>query len=236
VLTFETETDVVAVGFFAARQPDGPNVRTWEVAGSAHVDAYVVLVGPTDQGRSAVDTTHLPPVHTTFDPIVACELPINAGPQHYVLSAALRRLATWVRSGRSPAPAPPLSVRPGFVPSLERDPLGNAVGGIRTPQVDVPIAALSGTGQPAGSACSRFGSTIAFDAATLASLYPSHRAYVGAVNRATKRAIGRGALLAVDAKAIRRAAASSDVGRAPVSRGRSERGRADPDLRWPWSP
>ena len=213
VLTFQTETDVVAIGFFAARQPDGPNIRTWEVAGSAHVDTYMSVVGPKDQGPSASDTTHLPPVQSIFGGTVACDLPINSGPQHYVLSAALRRLARWVRSGRSPASPPPLSVRPGLPPIIERDPLGNAVGGIRTPQVDVPIAALSGIGQPAGSACSRFGTTIAFDAATIASLYPDHRSYVSAVNRAAKRAVRRGVLLAIDAKAIRRAATSSSIGR-----------------------
>ena len=63
----------------------------------------------------------------------------------------------------SPAPAPPRSVQPGAPPSLERDALGNARGGIRTPQVDVPIAVLSGVGQPPGSPCSRFGTTLAFE-------------------------------------------------------------------------
>jgi Alpha/beta hydrolase domain len=213
VLTFETETDVVDVGFFAARQPDGANIRTWEVAGTAHADTYMMLVGPTDQGTGALDTTHLPPVRSIFGGTVPCDLPINAGPQHYVLSAALRQLARWVRSGRAPAPAPPLSVQPGFPPSIDRDPLGNALGGIRTPQVDVPIAVLSGIGQPAGSACGRFGTTIAFDAARLASLYPNHRSYVRGVNRATKRAIRRGFLLTIDARAIRRAAAASNIGR-----------------------
>jgi hypothetical protein len=213
VLTFQTETDVSAVGFLAARQPDGPNIRTWEVAGTAHADTYMMLVGPSDQGRSALDTTHLPPVQSILGGSVTCDLPINAGPQHYVLSAALRRLAGWVRSGREPAPAPPLVVHPGSPPTLERDPLGNALGGIRTPQVDVPVAALSGVGQPVGSPCSRFGTTIAFDAATIASLYPDHGSYVEAVRRATRRAIRRGFLLAIDARAIRRAAASSSIGR-----------------------
>jgi hypothetical protein len=213
VLTFETETDVVAVGFFAARQPDSSNIRTWEVAGTAHADTYMMLVGPTDRGTSALDTTHLPPMRSIFGGTVTCELPINSGPQHYVLSAALRRLTRWVQRGRRPPPAPPLSVRPGSPPTIDRDPLGNALGGIRTPQVDVPIAVLSGIGQPLGSACGRFGTTIAFDAATLASLYPNHQSYVEAVNRATKRAIRRGVLLAIDAKAVRRAAASSDIGR-----------------------
>jgi hypothetical protein len=213
VLTFQTETDVVGIGFFAARQLDRGNVRTLEVAGTAHVDTYLAVVGSTDQGRAALDTTHLPPVRSLFDGTVTCDFPINSGPQHYVLSAALRRLTGWVTSGRAPASAPPLQVDPGFPPLIRRDRLGNALGGIRTPQVDVPIAAVSGTGQPVGSACSRFGTTIAFDAATLLSLYPDHRAYVAAVKRATKRAVRRGWVLAPDAKAIRQAAAASDIGR-----------------------
>jgi hypothetical protein len=213
VLTFQTETDVAAIGFFAARQPDGPNVATWEVAGTAHADTYMMLVGPTDEGPAAADTTHLPPVRSIFGGTVVCDLPINSGPQHYVLSAALRQLARWVRGGRRPRATPPLAVRPGFPPALERDALGNALGGIRTPQVDVPIAALSGIGQPPGSPCSRFGTTIAFDAATLASLHPTHASYVRAVGRATKRAIRRGVLLPVDARAIRQAAAASGIGR-----------------------
>jgi hypothetical protein len=213
VLTFETETDVVGIGFFGARQPDAGNVRTWEVAGTAHADTYLMVVGPDDQGRAAFDTTHLPPVQSIFDGTVTCDLPINAGPQHYVLSAALRRLAGWIATGRAPATAPALEVDPGFPPVIRRDGLGNALGGVRTPQVDVPIAVVSGTGQPVGSACGRFGTTIAFDATTLASLYPSHRAYVSAVKRAATRAVARGWVLPMDAKAIRRAAAASGVGR-----------------------
>jgi hypothetical protein len=212
VLTFETETDVASIGFFAARQPDGRNIRTWEVAGTAHADTYLAVVGSTDQGRSALDTTHLPPVRTIRGGALTCDFPINSGPQHYVLSAALRGLVGWIKSGRAPASAPPLLVAPGVPPLIRRDRLGNALGGIRTPQVDVPIAVVSGTGQPVGSACNRFGTTIAFDAATLASLYPDHRSYVAAVNRATKRAVRRGWILSADAKAIRRAAASSGIG------------------------
>ena len=126
VLTFQTETDVVAIGFFAARQADGPKIRTWEVAGTAHGDTYLTVVGRTDRGPAAADTTHLPPVDSIFDGTFTCDLPINAGPQHYVLSAALRQLVRWVRSGRSPASTPPLSVRAGSPPTLERDARGNA--------------------------------------------------------------------------------------------------------------
>ena len=212
VLTVETETDVVGIGFLAARQPDGRNLRTWEIAGTAHVDTYLAVVGRADDGRAAVDTTYLPPVQSILDGTVTCDRPINAGPQHYVLSAALHRLAGWARHERAPASAVPLVVDPGFPPRIRRDDLGNAFGGIRTPQVDVPIAALSGSGQTL-DACERFGTTIAFDAATLARLYPDHRSYVAAVRRATKRAVERGWLLRIDAGAIRRAATASAIGR-----------------------
>src|SRR5262249_51476321 len=163
---------VVAIGFFAARQPDGPSVRAWEVAGTPPVDTYMMVVGPTDPGPPARDTTPLPPVQTILRGTPACAPPLNSAPPPYPLAAApppLRPLPRWVRRGRAPASTPPLSVRPGFPPTIEHDPLGNAVGGIRTPQIDVPIAVLSGIGQPVGSACSRFGTTIAFDSVTLAS-------------------------------------------------------------------
>jgi hypothetical protein len=152
VLTVVTETDVVAIGFHAARQPDGASHRTWEIAGTAHADTYLMIDGITDEGRAALDTTHRPPVRTVFGGALTCDLPINAGPQHYVLSAAFRRLARWVWTGRAPASMPPLSLRPGAPPAIERDDLGNAVGGVRTPQVDAPVAVLPGIGSAARAA------------------------------------------------------------------------------------
>ena len=38
VMTIETETDVFALGYYQARQPDSPFLRTWEMAGTAHDD------------------------------------------------------------------------------------------------------------------------------------------------------------------------------------------------------
>jgi hypothetical protein len=215
VLVFQTETDVVAIGSLAARQPDSVHVRTWEVAGTAHADTYLLVAGPGDEGPAALDTTHLPPVTTIFGGTVTCDLPINAGPQHQVLAAAIRTLARWVAHGRAPRSAPLLAVQPGTPPTLERDALGNAQGGIRTPPVDAPIAVVTGTGQTVGGPCSRLGTTIVLDAAALAGLYADHGAYVRAVRRAARRAVRAGFLLPLDARAIRRAAAESEVGASP---------------------
>jgi hypothetical protein len=212
VLIFETETDLVILGYFAARQPDSHNVQLWEVAGTAHDDAYGLAVGPDDPGPAALDTTYLAPVTSIFG-VFTCARPINAGPQHYVLSAALSRLDRWVRTGRVRRRSlPRLDVMAGSPPSIALGPLGNALGGIRTPQVDVPIATLSGLGQPSGGFCGIFGTTVPFDAGTLATLYPSHSRYVSAVRRSARNAIRAGVLLRADFPAIQAAALASGIG------------------------
>jgi hypothetical protein len=111
--------------------------------------------------------------------------------------------------GRS---APRLDVVGGPAPSITRDARGNALGGIRTPQLDVPIATLSGLGQPAGGFCGIFGTTVPFDATTLSVLYPSHASYVTAVAKAAGQAVRARHLLRADVPAIRAAAIASNVG------------------------
>ena len=180
VLTFETESDLILLGFLPARQPDTRRIRLWEVAGTSHYDTYGLIVGPDDPGPAALDTTYLPPTNSAFGGIISCALPVNAGPQHYVLSAALYRLHRWSRAGRAQGASAPRLEITGDPPTIARDAHGNALGGIRTAQVDVPVAALSGLGQSGGAFCSIFGTTTPFDAATLATLYPSHEAYVSA--------------------------------------------------------
>jgi hypothetical protein len=212
-MIFQTESDLVLLGYFPDRQPDAGRVRLWEVAGTAHDDAYGLSVGPGDAGRGAADTSYDPPVTSIFG-VFDCDSPINAGPQHYVLNAALWRLNRWVRTGRvRGGSAPRLAITAGNPPVIERDAFGNARGGIRTPAVDVPVATHSGLGQTGSAFCSIFGTTTAFDAATLAQLYPSHADYVRAVVRSARRAKRAGYLLKADVTAIKQAANASDVGR-----------------------
>jgi hypothetical protein len=105
-----------------------------------------------------------------------------------------------------------LQIAAGTPPVIGRDALGNARGGIRTPQVDAPVSALSGLGQSGGAFCSIFGTTVAFDAGRLAQLYPDHDAYVTAVHDSTRAAVRGGFILKPDAAVIRNAAAASDIG------------------------
>ena len=132
----ESETDLVSIiGYYPARQDDSDSIRLWEIAGTAHADAY--QVGAT------VDA-------------LGCGT-VNAGPQHFVVKAALRHLDAWVRDGDAPPEAARLEVDDSTgTATIVRDQDGIAVGGIRTPQVDVPTSILSGdppAGRVARSAC-----------------------------------------------------------------------------------
>jgi hypothetical protein len=87
---------------------------------------------------------------------------------------------------------------------IARDSLGNALGGVRTPAVDVPIAALSGEAPPGASIlCSLFGSTVPFDAATLVDMYGDKERYLAAYTRSLDEAIDRGFLRAADREELR---------------------------------
>ena len=210
VLTFQTETDLGLLQSIAARQDDTDQFRLWEVAGTAHADAYILVAGASDTGKSP-DSAALVLTSSPLG-VFLCPQFINSGPQHFVLNAAIHWLNRWVRRGTPPPIAPRLTIDPGPPAHVVLDAHGNATGGIRTPQVDVPIATLSGTGS--GSlACLLFGTTVPFDASTLHALYPTHRAYVYAFNRATRQAVRAGFLMKSDARLMMEQAARSNVGR-----------------------
>ena len=196
VLTFETETDVALLGYYPARQPDSDAFRLWEVAGTAHTDTYQIRVSRADANKSLKREGGLD-----------CELPGNSGPQRYVLRAALDHLDRWVREGKPAPHAPRLSVVPGAPDRILRDGRGNALGGIRTPPLDVPTVTLSGEGNRGGMFCQLFGVTTPFDEATLETLYPSRDAYLAAFEQALDDARRAGFLLDDDLRELRDEAA-----------------------------
>jgi hypothetical protein len=211
VLTVETETDLLILDFLPARQRDGKRLRFWEIAGTAHGDLYQLGAGWGDVGPGALDTTYSPLNSQPVPGIIVCDTPVNQGPQHYVISAAIAQLDRWVRNKKKPAAHSP-RLRVDGPDAFVLDKNGNAKGGIRTPAVDAPILTLSGLGQGGSSFCGIFGTTVPLDAAKVADLYPSHEKYVKAVQRSANRAQKKGFILDVDATAIVDAAVASDVG------------------------
>ena len=209
VLTVETETDLTFLQYFVARQDDAPNIRTWEMAGTSHADTYTIG-GAGDLGRSP-DIVAPVITEAPVPGIITCSKPINSGPQHFILNAAFIALDRWVSHGKAPKPAPRLDVSAGPPITIAQDAFGNAIGGIRTPQVDVPIAAFGGI-QSGSVLCALFGTTTPLDATPLATLYPTHQAFVFSYRKAVNRALRSGFILKADAKLMRQWAASADIG------------------------
>jgi Alpha/beta hydrolase domain len=210
VLTFETETDLIR-GYVSARQPDSRTFRLWEVAGTAHADTYTTG-GFSDTGDGKAEVALLDVAAVTGGPL-GCAKPINSGPAHLVLGAALHDLDRWVANGTPPPRASRIVTSPGPVVTIRRDGHANALGGIRTPLVDVPTATLAADGDNSGASfCGLFGVTVPFSTATLSSLYPSHAVYVTKFDQATGAALRNGFLLPLDAKNLEAAAAQSSIG------------------------
>lgn len=182
VLDVQTETDLTSIlNSYAARQPDNEHFRLWEVPGTAHADAHLL-------GASAK--------------YIDCGVPINNGPLHVVAKAALHALVRWLTTGDAPPRAPRIDVDPA-TKQIVRDADGIALGGIRTPPLDVPVAVLSGAPGPNPSViCLLLGSTKPLSVARLGRLYASRDAYTERYEDATDRVIGRGFVLRADRDAL----------------------------------
>jgi hypothetical protein len=132
------------------------------------------------------------------------DVAVNAGPQHYVMNAAVATLDRWVAHGDRPPASPRLEVSDG---AFVVDELGNVRGGIRSPHVDAPTAVLSGLGNGGHAIAYLCGSTVPFDATTLASLYSSRADYRARIATATAEAVKAGFFLADDAAEVEAIAA-----------------------------
>jgi hypothetical protein len=185
VFELQAEGDVVGIlNSVVVRQPASDIFRLWEVAGTAHADAY--LVGPLGDAISS-----------------RCGAPVNAAPFHLVVKAAFRHLDAWVRDGEAPPVAPLLEVTSDDPVAIKRDVDGIALGGIRTPPVDVPVDVLSGIPGPNPDLlCILFGSTMPLRAERLAELYASRADYVQRYEASVDSVIASGFVLEDDRAAL----------------------------------
>jgi Alpha/beta hydrolase domain len=185
------------------RQADTDRFRTWWVTGTSHSEHHGGLT------RNALFRRDLPD-RPLFD---TCTLPSRSRIHwHYAQSAAVDAIVKWVEQGVPPAYSPLpewTSIDPTVV--LARDAYGNALGGMRLASLAVPIATSQGLNS-GPELCFLTGVHIPFDTATLASLYPSHEAYVRAVREAAEQNVRDGFLLKEDALELIRDAQSSLVG------------------------
>ncbi len=210
VLVLQSETDVILLGASRAEQPDAENLRIWEIAGAAHADTYTVGAGRHDDGTLDPERMAELLLPTTNLLIENTDTPINSGPQqHYVAQAALAHLTRWATGGEPPPRAPRLAIDEGGT-GFRLDEYGLAIGGVRTPWVEVPTAVMSGLGQSGGSFAMLFGRTEPFSEDVLAELYPEGKAeYLKRFESSLDSAIEAGFILEDDREEILAVAAFS---------------------------
>jgi hypothetical protein len=166
--------------------------RLWEVAGSSHNDRW-----GSEQALGVLTRDFGLP----FKPECPWTAPdgVNDFPMRFAWHRALADLATWHESGVAPAVGPRLQRDSAGV--IQRDDAGNALGGIRMPRIEVPIASYAPT-TTGPLFCPLTGTQSPFSAEELATRYPTTDAYVAQVQAKVAESIAAGFLLAEDGVAL----------------------------------
>ena len=125
------------------------------------------------------------------------------------MDGAFANLTRWVRHG-VPAPDIPL-ITTSSSGQIETDADGNALGGLRTPYVDVPTETYYGTTPGTGTCELLWGHDEPFARYYLKTLYPTHSDYVSKVTQDVGKLVGEHYLTAADGRKITAQAARSRV-------------------------
>ncbi len=202
VFQIQSQMDV-SVQPATSKAIDTGKVRYWEVAGAAHADQYLLdniySVSEREVGFDQPD----------------CSKPHNAMPFYMAQNAALRHLANWTLTGTAPPVAP--RMKRNWLGSLQKDANDNVVGGLRLPEIEVPVATYGNANFTSGSlafldlfACIAGGYTEPFSASKLKTLYPTRADYVSKYKKAADAALAAGHILPEDhANALQRAQAAT---------------------------
>jgi hypothetical protein len=172
-----TENDVYRGAAVPSRvAPDSATLRTWHIAGASHVPAYATSTDQSDFRAT------LGGIQTREYGATSPRECVNPGPSEVtswpVFHAAYEALDNWVRRGVPPRRAKPMAIVDPTPPAnLLRDANGIAEGGIRLPDVEVPVALNDGINGPANlndplnAFCVLYGTHRDFTAEQLRGLY-----------------------------------------------------------------
>jgi hypothetical protein len=177
--------------------------RRYEVAGAPHVDPWEERSFAKDADRNRAN---LRDDRAAGPPCQPVDVAPTDFPNRYVFDAAWRNLDLWVRT-HVPAPhARPLELKAQTGPfrpdsAFMSDPYGNAIGGVRSPVVEVPTARWVGA-KTGGFSCLFVGYKVPFTPAQLLKLYPSEAAYRSRLKAAVARLRAERWLTAEDSQEI----------------------------------
>lgn len=206
VIRIVAQTDVL--GTHTRRRDDsdapGDRYRLYEVAGAPHADAvfYRYIPSLADQKKAGTEPFLAAwPFGNQCEPEIALmKLPV----MQHVVNASFANLDTWVRDG-TPAPrGARVTVENAGTPQarIALDQFGNALGGVRSPYLDVPTATyFASTG--GGGLCGNLGHKTAFSWSRLESLYGTSRNYAAKVAASVDRLMRERWLTEGDARRVK---------------------------------
>ena len=188
--------------------------RRYEVPGAAHVSQRGINLSPKpDDVIKALGAA---------PPLPDCREVKTYGmgdfPFEYFMNGAFANLEAWVSSGAAPPRVPLMAIKtvPGVpFPVADVDQYGNAIGGVRSPYLDIPAAAYFTSSTP-GDENSRFfctlsGYKVPLPKETLSGLYPTHADYVKKVDEEVDSLVKKGIFTASDGARIKAEAAGAAV-------------------------
>jgi Alpha/beta hydrolase domain len=170
--------------------PANPSLRHWEATGGSHVPFL------------AVANWTVPVDRDTGEQIAKCvNPPLSKVQWPYLVNAGTKELNEW-QEGGSP---PPLAPRGEYVnpTTLKRDAQGNALGGIRLPDMQVATGVNRGDNSaapppnpyPSSAFCTLLGQYKPFSEETLSGLYTDFGDYVDKVKSVAETRMNEGFLL-----------------------------------------
>jgi hypothetical protein len=213
VIRLMTQSDFNSFGGLNNRRPDsdapGSRFRLWEVAGASHLNASPVIEPAAEPWIPAAAMLEPPNLPHFSASECSKSFPSGFGPNtlplNYVMVSAFEHLYAWVRSGTPPPHAALIATNQDG--SVKTDSNGNAIGGLRLPDIAVPAASY-GTG--AGS-CFLFGYRQPYGAALMKSLYGTRAHYVAELSAEVRSQVRQGWLRAQEAAKIEQAVPRSEA-------------------------
>jgi Alpha/beta hydrolase domain len=193
-LVFNTETEAPAL--FPVRQPDTDMLRLWEVAGACHMSGGasrealaplfardgIAFRGGASAGAAIVQNPNI----------------LSYRPAY---RAAFHHFHAWLEGGPPPPPQARIEFESADPPTIRRDHYGNALGGIRLPDLAVPTGEHRGRNDDMLQWL--FGYSRPFTAAELHQLYPNQEAYLDQWHAALDRGVTDEFILPEDALAMK---------------------------------
>jgi Alpha/beta hydrolase domain len=189
VMRINTQSDFDSFGGLKNRAPDSDHFRHYEVAGAAHVWSERPQTGEAVPPHGPAIAP--PPGQPHLDPATCyAQFPQGSKPNDFplnlVMTQAFLNLYDWVEKGTAPPPSTHIEVDAQGQTRLDDN--GNALGGLRLPEVSVPSATY---GVAHGTLCFLFGYRLNFDGAKLKQLYGTKDSYVAKVTEAAQQLVAQ---------------------------------------------